>query len=227
MKPMILKVPRKIVDRMNETSSSDMFKFDRAWLIRERLWDAIMWRPSFIDVAQKQCGVDPYSNLSQELDTDKARLWTDCVENFREQNQDIDVYNQLTSSRSADASRGATGTGWVKWREKEDESRSVFIDPTTMSKTGNVVKMWHLINYRHVKTGDKNRSFLSVKTQTEYDCKHERLRLLYYSEHSEKMATGNTSYRWAKPFIWQKVPTVGSMMEGLWSHACGRKKSGE
>lgn len=82
-------IPRRIVDKMNETSSSDLFKFDGQWLWHEDLLDAIQYRPSFIDVAQKRCGVDPTAEDVRALrtyDKTKSRSWIGCIEGVRYEN---------------------------------------------------------------------------------------------------------------------------------------------
>lgn len=48
-----LGIPRKIIDKMNETPPTDMYIIDRAWLIHEGIEQASMYRPSFLDAGEK------------------------------------------------------------------------------------------------------------------------------------------------------------------------------
>lgn len=86
-------IPRRIVDKMNETSSADLFVFDLPWLVNENLYDAMSYRPSLIDMAQKKCGRDPFAEAGRkglrpdQLDRDSVMQWLQCVESVREENQ--------------------------------------------------------------------------------------------------------------------------------------------
>ena len=74
-------IPRTIVDKMMETSSSDIYIVNLPWLISAQLDDYIQYRPSFIDIVQKQCGVDPvaksFKGGPKPLTAEKQHWW-DC-----------------------------------------------------------------------------------------------------------------------------------------------------
>ena len=57
---------------------------------------------------------------------------------------------------------------------------TVYVEPTTIRKSVNKVKMWSLENFNSVQVviGKK---YLSTKTQDEYDCKEEQYRTLYFT----------------------------------------------
>lgn len=85
-------MPRKILDKMNETSSSDIFIVDNRWLFNEDIWSAVQYRPTFIDTATKKCGNDPHtagirSNIL--VDREIALKWMTCVDGVRSDNQQI------------------------------------------------------------------------------------------------------------------------------------------
>jgi hypothetical protein len=87
-------IPRKIIDKMNETSPTNLFVFDNRWLIQEDLLHAIGYLPTFIDVAQKKCGADPWVKASETLtkiDQQEALKWMICVDEVRYENIKIDV----------------------------------------------------------------------------------------------------------------------------------------
>lgn len=89
-----LGIPRRIVDKMNETSSSDIFIITNRWLISEGIGNAVGYRPILIDMAQKKCGADPFA---QEMrtgvisDEQAAYDWMVCVDEIRTENQTHDM----------------------------------------------------------------------------------------------------------------------------------------
>lgn len=97
-----------------------------------------------------------------------------------------------------------------------------YVNPNTIRKSGNKVKMWTLIDYNSTQIGATGDKFLSLKFQEENDCKEEQRRLLYYSFHSENMGRGDVVYIEQKPDKnWKPVPPE-SMGESLWKFACGK-----
>ncbi|MBI5792799.1 MAG: hypothetical protein HZA63_15115 [Rhodocyclales bacterium] len=97
-------VPRKIVDKMNETSTTDLFVFDHKWLIQEDLISSIGYHPTFIDVAQKKCGADPYANGMKTgilPNKQEAMKWSFCIDNVRSENLKLDMsWAALISDKS-------------------------------------------------------------------------------------------------------------------------------
>jgi len=87
-------IPRKITDKMNETSPSDMFVFDNTWLIEQDLITSIGYLPAFIDVAQKKCGPDPYARAYKSAvlpKQDELTKWSLCVDRVRFDNQKLEA----------------------------------------------------------------------------------------------------------------------------------------
>lgn len=92
-------IPRKIIDKMNETPPSDLFIIDRRWLVQEDLINTIDYRPTFLDVAEKQCGQSPYLSAMKTLTPptkETALKWEVCVGKVQEENQKIDQ-NKIVS----------------------------------------------------------------------------------------------------------------------------------
>ncbi len=101
------------------------------------------------------------------------------------------------------------------------DKNTVYVDPTTIRKSGNKVKMWVLYDFNSAKetTGNK---YLSVKAQDEYDCKEEQERLLFFSRYSENMGGGDTVYSAnATNKDWSPV-VPGSVGKVFWQLACGK-----
>lgn len=91
-------IPRGIVDRMNETSSSDIFIFDTKWLLREGYAYSIMFAPTFIDLAQKKCGPNVLIKSAKEknsIGADDLKNWMLCVNEFKKKAQGADFMKIL------------------------------------------------------------------------------------------------------------------------------------
>ncbi len=113
---------------------------------------------------------------------------------------------------------GSAAADWVE--VDSDESTTFYIDPTTIQRDGNLVKMWELLDYKPSRVRDKIR-YLSSKTQSEYDCKDPQLRTLSLSLHPGNMAGGKSVYGTNVPDQWRPVP-LGGGIEVLWKIACGK-----
>jgi hypothetical protein len=108
---------------------------------------------------------------------------------------------------------------WVEIGHNEDFVG--YIDPSTIHRAGNMVKMWCLIDHKIVisKTG---KTYISVMAQHEYDCRKDRARMLFSSLHSENMGKGKIVGSNYSPDAWGSVPPL-SIVETLWKFACGRR----
>jgi hypothetical protein len=115
----------------------------------------------------------------------------------------------------------ASAAAWADWIPVSvaDEHIS-YINPTTIRRSGDQARMWGLHDYKTAKPLGK-RQYMSMKAQSEYDCKDERLRILYTTMSAENMGGGETVYSSdGVPSNW--VPIVpGSVGETLWKIACG------
>ncbi len=67
---------------------------------------------------------------------------------------------------------------------------TVYVDPDTIRRKGDLVKMWALFDYKTKRTvvGD---SILFMTAQTQYDCAEERQRGLAFTNFSGNMGRGN------------------------------------
>lgn len=99
-----------------------------------------------------------------------------------------------------------------------------YVDKTTIRKSGNVVKMWILRDYKALQKNSNDaegNAFFSIAAQQEYDCKEEQARPLSLSYYSKNMGDGQVVYSQTYTGIWQPlVPrSVGQM---VWDIACSR-----
>lgn len=93
-------IPRKILEKMNETSSSDIYLIDAAWLANEDLLNAVSYRPTFVDVSTRFCGADPFMRAlarGKKVDAVAAMEWGTCIDDVRVKNQEIN-YKKILSA---------------------------------------------------------------------------------------------------------------------------------
>jgi hypothetical protein len=110
---------------------------------------------------------------------------------------------------------------WVLTSGNDDAGLTVYVDPDTIRRKGNLAKMWELYDYKTVQTvaGD---SLLSIKRYNEYDCTEERTRMLGYTWFSGNMGNGNVVYSTNDVQQWEPVVS-GSIDRSLWKVACSKK----
>ena len=111
---------------------------------------------------------------------------------------------------------------WVLFSETQT-GLTVYVDPDTIRREGDLVKMWQLLDYKTIQTvaGD---SFLSSKTQSEYDCAGERLRLLEFMNFSGNMGSGRQDVVSIVPDEKTWISIIAeSPGKRLWKVACAKK----
>ena len=118
---------------------------------------------------------------------------------------------------------GSVHAEWVAV-EKNNELAgimTVYVDPDTIRRKGNLVKMWQLYDYKTIQTvaGD---SLLSIKRYNEYDCTEERTRMLAYTWFSGNMGSGKVVYSTPDEQQWEPV-IPRSINRTLWKVACSKK----
>jgi hypothetical protein len=117
-------------------------------------------------------------------------------------------------------SSGPVYAGWELTSGDDETGLTVYVDPDTIRRKGNLVKMWQLYDYKTVQTvaGD---SLLSFKRYNEYDCAEERTRMLAYTWFSGNMGTGHVVYSTPDEQPWEPV-VQGSINRALWRVACSK-----
>ncbi len=116
-----------------------------------------------------------------------------------------------------------SSSAMAEWVELATTDISTFyVEPTTIRKSGNKVKMWVLENFNSVQefSGDK---YLSQKAQDEFDYKEEQRRLLYFTWHSENMGKGEVIGKAIYKESAKWLPVLpASIGMAYWKFACGR-----
>lgn len=99
-----------------------------------------------------------------------------------------------------------------------NEYTTIFVDPASIQRDGNMAKMWHLTDFK-TSQKDMGDKYLSTKDQNEYDCKEVKLRRRASSQHSENMGKGKVVYSDSYTTRWKPVPP-DSGIEIMWKFAC-------
>jgi surface-adhesin protein E len=117
-------------------------------------------------------------------------------------------------------SGGPAFADWMSLGES-DSGTTVYADPTTMRREGDLVKMEVLFDFKTVRTKE-GVSYLSAKAHMEYDCavqRYEGLAVMYFSGN---MGNGNVLDRSSGKGKWLRI-SPGSLDQSLWKLACGKK----
>ena len=109
---------------------------------------------------------------------------------------------------------------WVKVAGNEQEDMTVYVNPDTMSRKDEMVKMWVLFDFKTTQTVEGH-LVLSIKGQEEYDCAGTRRRVLTFSEFSGNMEGGKEVIRPGES-TWGPIGPE-SVIQTLWTVACGKK----
>ena len=107
---------------------------------------------------------------------------------------------------------------WVAVSSIAQTGIALYVDPVTSHRKGNLVKMWHLLDFetRETMAGD---SYLSSKTLYEYDCAKERMRQLAFTWFSNNMGTGSAVASNSQESKWTPVGP-GRVAQVLWKLTC-------
>ena len=108
----------------------------------------------------------------------------------------------------------------AEWIEVDfDGNATFYADLATIRKAGDRVKMWTLIDYKTVRAGNP---YMSIRGQSEFDCKKERMRSLFLSFYSGNMGGGRVVDSDDDPSKWTRVALV-PVNNSLWQIACGKR----
>lgn len=110
---------------------------------------------------------------------------------------------------------------WEMRLGSDETEEKIYVDPDTIRRKGNLVKMWILEDYRTLQTVG-GASFLSHRAQCQFDCAEESIRELSSSYHSGHMATGTIIWTNSDEGKWKPVAprTIGYY---LWGLACRKE----
>jgi hypothetical protein len=101
--------------------------------------------------------------------------------------------------------------------------QTVYVDPDTISREGNLVTMWQLIDFKWGQgNGRGAHRFLSTETHKQFDCAEKRIRFLAFTEFSRRMGTGIAADGYVDTGNWLAVEPE-SINQALWEMVCGQE----
>jgi hypothetical protein len=105
---------------------------------------------------------------------------------------------------------------------KGEDGMTVYVNPDTSRRNGEVVELWVLANYMTIQT-EPLPPYLSETSQREIDCTQERIRLLAVTTFSGNMGSGELLYRYSDSKDKGIPVEPGSVAQALWKFACNKK----
>ena len=114
---------------------------------------------------------------------------------------------------------------FAEWTWFDDSAGGVgfYIDYETIKKKGHKVKMWSLLDSKTVKKSSGGKEYLSVVMRQEYNCEEETSRQLDFYLYSGNMKQGEIVYSITNIKDEPISILPGSIDEGLFKIACGKK----
>lgn len=118
-------------------------------------------------------------------------------------------------------SNGPVYAEWLLVSGGDHTELTVYVDPDTIRREGNLVKMPSLIDYKTPQTIASD-SLLSIQRQSEYDCTEERTRMLASTWFSGNMKSGQVVHSDSDEDEWKPV-APGSIAQAMLDIACGKE----
>ena len=119
----------------------------------------------------------------------------------------------------------SSGPAYAEWvvlpGGGDDAVLAVYVDPGTIQRKGDLVKMWSLYNFTTIQT-NASTPYSSYKAQNEYDCAGERSRILAVTFFSGQMGRGQVVFSDSAENDWQPVAPE-SIGRSLWKRACSKQ----
>lgn len=119
-------------------------------------------------------------------------------------------------------SSGPAYAEWVEVTKNVEAGMTVYVDPDTIRRKGDLVKMWSLHDYKTIQTLPGYPSYLSSVSQSLYDCAEERSQLPALTWFSGNMRTGKVVYNGPYEQKWVPV-SPNSIGRDMWEVACAKK----
>jgi hypothetical protein len=111
---------------------------------------------------------------------------------------------------------------WAEWTEiGQRDDATAYLDFSTIRRTGNLLKVWGLFDFKTTRTY-AGKSYMSAKSQSQFDCQEEQIRILAQSEFSKNMGRGDLVYSTIDPGKWRPVEPE-SISETVFKIVCDKK----
>jgi hypothetical protein len=108
---------------------------------------------------------------------------------------------------------------WIKLFDEPDGGIR-YVDTQSIRKTGSVVNVWQMTDYKKNPDGDP---YLSTKFQVEFDCGKRMVRNLHFVTYSGNLGKGNVVYDRSLDAKWKPI-VPGTIDAGIADHiACASR----
>ena len=116
----------------------------------------------------------------------------------------------------------SSGPAYAEWLELSGDDRvTTYTDATTIQRTGDLVRMWELLNFQTLQ--ESRNPYFSLKAVREYDCTLEQSRIISLYSYSGQMGTGEMVGSYLEDEVkWEPV-MPGSLGQDVWKIACGKQ----
>jgi hypothetical protein len=119
---------------------------------------------------------------------------------------------------------GPAGADWVNVADKAEKGLTVYtvyVDPDSIRRNGDVVTLWALFDYMTIQS-IVGGPWLSSKAQRQFDCAETRIRLLGYMTFTGNMGSGEPVFSNSDVSKWEPI-APDSIDRKLWEVACHKK----
>jgi hypothetical protein len=116
---------------------------------------------------------------------------------------------------------GRAQAEWVDIGGKVEQGLTVYLDPDTVHRQGDVVTLWALFDYKTIQS-IVGGPWLSSKAQRQFDCVKNRVRLLGYMTFTGSMGSGDPVFSNSQESKWEPME-ANSMDRKLSEVACSKK----
>jgi hypothetical protein len=110
---------------------------------------------------------------------------------------------------------------WVKVGASHDNSAVSYVNTDTVFRKKYGIIVWTILDFSQAQAAD-GQTYLSIKSQQDFDCKDKQVKILYTALHAENMGNGKAIYSDSVPMA-KKPVSHNSMLEDIWEYACGIK----
>ena len=111
---------------------------------------------------------------------------------------------------------------WVEVGGNVEEGLTIYVELDTLSRSGDVVKIWELWDFKTTRTEPKP-PHMSVTSQREFDCTTKRGRLLALTAFSGNMGSGEVVYSHSDFQDQGFSVEPGSVAESVWNVVCRKQ----
>jgi hypothetical protein len=110
---------------------------------------------------------------------------------------------------------------WVYFGEDGEGKAKIYVEPTTIRKSSNKVKIWTLFDFKSP-LEKSSKGIMSISSQFEFDCKEEQNRVIYEIHYPKNMGKGHMVADFNNPGTWMPNPPH-SIHHAVSEFVCGKK----